>query len=288
MATAKALLGFSWSKSKDTNVDLKSKVKVSDAVLKVAKSELREDKTTREQALQQMRQWLQKNCDVENVRIDDTFLLRFLRNKKFSVMMAQQQLLKYLNMRKVMTHLLTNLDFLSPGVKNLFDNGYIMISPIRDKLGRRTVLYFASKSPLNVRFKLSFNLASRLSDGLNGVQYEQVDQVKAHFITVECLMESQEDQILGVVHIGDFAGANTSHVSLWRNPIELLKILKWGEQSIPLRHKEIHVYNVPLLLKYVVDAGKSIVSSKIRNRCNVSFAYRSNATSSDLSIFRCT
>ena len=145
MATAKALLSFSWSKSKETEVDLKSKLKVSDAVLKVAKKELREDKTTREQALDQMRQWLKKNYDVENVRIDDTFLLRFLRNKKFSVPMAQQQLLKYLNMRKVMTHLLTNLDFLSPGVKNLFDNGYIMVSPIRDKLGRRTVLYFASK-----------------------------------------------------------------------------------------------------------------------------------------------
>lgn len=102
------------------------------------------------------------------------------------------------------------------------------------------------------------------------MEWAQVDQVKAHFITIECLMESQEDQILGVVHVGDFNGANTSHVSLWKNPIELLKILKWGEQSVPMRHKEVHVYNVPTLLKYVVDAGKSIVSSKMKDRCNVS------------------
>lgn len=147
MATTKVLLNFPWTKSKDNDaVKLTNdKIDISDSFLKVAKKELREDKTTREQALEQMRDWLKKNSDVENVRTDDSFLLRFLRNKKFSLPMAQQQLLKYLNMRKVMGHLSFNLDFLSPGVRDLINNGYIMVSPIRDKLGRRTVLYFASK-----------------------------------------------------------------------------------------------------------------------------------------------
>lgn len=146
MATTKVLLNFSWPKGKDSDLREKDKINVSDSVMKIAKKELREDKTTREQALQQMRDWLKKNYDVENVRNDDSFLLRFLRNKKFSVPMAQQQLLKYLNMRKVMGHLSTNLDFLSPGVRDLINNGYIIVSPIRDKHGRRTVLYFASES----------------------------------------------------------------------------------------------------------------------------------------------
>lgn len=146
MATTRVLLSFPWSKNNDGDVKmLKEKQNVSDSVLKVAKKDLREDKTTREQSLEQMREWLKKNFDVENVRSDDTFLLRFLRNKKFSVPMAQQQILKYLNMRKVMDHLTYNLDFLSPGVRDLIDNGYIMMSPLRDKNGRRTVLYFARK-----------------------------------------------------------------------------------------------------------------------------------------------
>lgn len=146
MATTRVLLSFPWSKNNDGDVKmLKEKQNVSDSVLKVAKKDLREDKTTREQSLEQMREWLKKNFDVENVRSDDTFLLRFLRNKKFSVPMAQQQILKYLNMRKVMDHLTFNLDFLSPGVRDLIDNGYIMMSPLRDKNGRRTVLYFARK-----------------------------------------------------------------------------------------------------------------------------------------------
>lgn len=153
MATTKVLLSFPWSKGKDDMALVKDKVKISDSVLKVAKKELREDKTTREQALDQMRDWLRKNYDVENVRTDDSFLLRFLRNKKFSLPMAQQQLLKYLNMRKVMNHLTFNLDFLQPGVKGLINNGYIMVSPIRDKHGRRTVLYFASELRETLIFK---------------------------------------------------------------------------------------------------------------------------------------
>lgn len=150
MATTKVLLSFPWSKSKDNDVKLKDKVNISESVLKVAKKELREDKTTREQALEQIRDWLKKNYDVANVRTDDAFLLRFLRNKKFSIPMAQQQLLKFLNMRKVMGHLSHNLDFLSPGIRDLINNGYIMVSPIRDKQGRRTVLYFASKISENI------------------------------------------------------------------------------------------------------------------------------------------
>jgi hypothetical protein len=146
MATTKVLLNFPWTKNKDHNLkSAKTKEGISELAQKVAKSELREDKEIREQSLQQMREWLSKNYDVEDVRIDDGFLLRFLRNKKFSIPMAQQQLLKYLNMRKVMTHLSYNLDFLDQCLKNLFDNGYIVVSPIRDKYGRRTILYSASK-----------------------------------------------------------------------------------------------------------------------------------------------
>lgn len=272
MATTKVLLGFPWSKSKDCDSKpLKEKVVASDSVMKIAKKELREDKTTREQSLAQMRDWLRKNSDVENVRTDDSFLLRFLRNKKFSVPMAQQQLLKYLNMRKVMGHLSYNLDYLSPGVKALIENGYILPSPIRDNCGRRTVLYFASEwlnQWLSVR-----HLHFYLPDGLNGVQYSQVDQVKAHWIVYETLMASAEEQILGVVHVGDFAGATSSHVSLWRNPLELLKLLKWGEQSMPMRHKEVHIYNVATLLKYVVDGAKTVITNKMKERINVSSGY---------------
>lgn len=129
-----------------------------------------------------------------------------------------------------------------------------------------------------VRFEFKFIASSNddfcYADGLNGIQFTHADQVKAHWVVYETLMESQEEQILGVVHVGDFHGASTSHVSLWKNPLEFLKLLKWGEQSVPMRHKEIHVYHVSSILKYVVDGGKSIISSKMKERVHVSLNLR--------------
>lgn len=49
-----------------------------------------------------------------------------------------------------------------------------------------------------------------------------------------------------------------------------MRIIKWGESSLPMRHKEIHVYNVNTAVKFVVDAAKSVWSQKIKERINVS------------------
>lgn len=118
---------------------------LSEMVQKVARKELREDKFTRDQCLEQMRDWLKKNEDVQDVRLDDVFLLRFLRAKKFSVPMAQQLLLKYLNLKTIFPRMTTNLDFLSSPMKDIFANGYLYVSPIRDQNGRRVIFARAGK-----------------------------------------------------------------------------------------------------------------------------------------------
>jgi hypothetical protein len=67
---------------------------------------------------------------------DDNFLLRFLRVKKFSLPMAQQMLLKYINFRQTFSHLVYNLDYLIPSVNELISNGlehakhYLFINPL--------------------------------------------------------------------------------------------------------------------------------------------------------------
>lgn len=103
----------------------------------------------------------------------------------------------------------------------------------------------------------------------------------------ETLMESQDEQILGIVHIGDFTGATSSHVGVWRNPVEFLKLMKWGEQSLPLRHKAIHLYNVATFLKYVVDAAKSITTNKMRDRLRVRAKFEYNFQFVPLKVICC-
>lgn len=93
--------------------------------------------------------------------------------------------------------------------------------------------------------------------------------IKAHLIAYETLMEDPENQVVGFVHVGDTSGMSAAHVTAW-NPSEFGRIVKWGEQSIPMRHKEIHLVNVPNTVKYVIDFAMGRVSNKIKERFVVS------------------
>ncbi|XP_036338091.1 alpha-tocopherol transfer protein-like [Rhagoletis pomonella] len=222
-----------------------AETELSEQILKIAKRELREDKCTREQSLEQLRNWILKHEDMRDVRLDEQFLLRFLRCKKYSVPMAQQTLLKYLNVRRTFPHMSTQLDFLEPKLNDIISSGYIFASPQRDKNGRRVVVINAK--------------------GFNPKLYNSSDQARAHFLTYECLMEDQATQICGLIHVGDFAGVTTTHVTNW-NPTEFARVFRWSEQSLPLRHKEIHLVNVPATLKWLIDFVKGRVSTKMRDR----------------------
>lgn len=146
MATTRVILSYPWGGSGKINTTTASKSDgISEKVLKIAKKELRENESAREQSLDQLREWLKKNGDIRNIRTDDRFLLRFLRAKKFSVPMAEQMLLKYMNLRRTFATMITNLDFLEPKVASLINNGYIFASPIRDSKGRRVIIAFASR-----------------------------------------------------------------------------------------------------------------------------------------------
>lgn len=269
MATTRVILNCTWNNKTKAEEASGEDIGISEAVQKVARKELREDKKIREQSLEQFREWLKKNPDVANIRTDDVFLLKFLRAKKFSIPMAQQLLLKFLNFKQVFRHLTVNLDFMEPGVLRLINQGYLVPSPIRDKHGRKVIIGFASKkSSFNHLFTMS-NSNPNILENFDPEEHTSSDMSRTHFITYETLLEDPENQIMGFVHVGDFQGVTTSHIACW-NPTDFLRIMKWGEQSVPMRHKEIHFCNIPSPIKWVIDVGKTRVSNKIKDRLHVS------------------
>ncbi|KAG4067577.1 hypothetical protein HA402_005349 [Bradysia odoriphaga] len=222
-------------------------MELSKQVQTVAEKELREDQYARDQCLQQMRDWLSKNEDVEDVRIDDVFLLRFLRTKKFSVPMAQQLLLKYLNLKKTFPRMTTELDFLSSPLKEVFKNDYLFVSPVRDQHGRRVIISRAAKFDPHT--------------------WNSSIQARVYFLALETLLEDTENQVMGFSHVWDWHGVSAAHLTIWR-PVDF-EIFKQGEQSFPARHKAIHIINVQPTVKWVLDVGRRLVSSKINDRLNL-------------------
>lgn len=147
MTTSHVFIKHSWRSGKIENKNPTSdkELELSDSALKLARKELREDRSARDQGLEQLRNWLKKNEDVENVRTDDRFLLRFLRAKKFSVPITQQCLLKYLNLKRVFPQMTAHLDYMEPKLNEILTNGYLTVSPIRDQHGRRVIIVRACK-----------------------------------------------------------------------------------------------------------------------------------------------
>lgn len=121
----------------------------------ISKEELREDKNTRDQALEQIRNWIKLNPRIQNCRLGETifflffpnifalseiyrvqklncrdfrstdarFLLRFLRCKKFNVPMAEEAIERYLLLRQVYHPAFNNLDITEPTMEELLSLG---------------------------------------------------------------------------------------------------------------------------------------------------------------------
>ncbi|CAK1588061.1 unnamed protein product [Parnassius mnemosyne] len=211
----------------------------------VAEEELRETENSRSQALDSLRKWMEQNPKLMAVRLDSNFLLRFLRTKKFSVPMAQEAIERYVLLRQSWGIAFNQLDHTLPSMAELIDLGYIFVSPYKDKAGRRVVIYRPGV--------------------FDPYKFTNQDMCRVMAICYETLMEDEESQVRGLVHFADGGGVGFPHLTLF-TPKEAVRIVKNGERTIPLRHKEIYGVNVHPTIKFALDFGMALISEKIRKR----------------------
>ncbi|CAG9558194.1 unnamed protein product [Danaus chrysippus] len=211
----------------------------------IAEKELRETENSRSQALEALRKWLEQNPKFLSIRLDANFLLRFLRTKKFSVPMAQEAIERYVLLRQSWGIAFNQLDYTLPVISEIIDLGYIFASPFKDKLGRRVVIYRPGV--------------------FDPYKFTNQDMCRVMGICYETLMEDEETQVRGLVHYADGGGVSFPHLTLF-TPREAVRIVKNGERTIPLRHKEIYGANVHPTIKFALDFGMALISEKIRKR----------------------
>merc|ERR1719192_2138019 len=109
------------------------------ALRKVAETELCESPKTRKKALRELRDWLKSQNHISGCRSDNSFLLRFLRMKKFEVADTIKVLDKYLKVRTQTPAWFANLDIREPKLNQLITDGYCFVLPERDAKGRKVV-----------------------------------------------------------------------------------------------------------------------------------------------------
>ncbi|XP_045463900.1 alpha-tocopherol transfer protein-like [Harmonia axyridis] len=229
----------------NTTEDLLATGCLLDEKLKSAQIQIGENEKLKEQCLHQLREWISQNRDIEYIPIDDNFLIRFLRSKKYSLFLSQQMILKYMNLRKKFSQYAPDMDFQKTEVDELINTGFIFASPFRDSEGRRVIIYNIGKFDLH--------------------KFTNVDFGRLFTITYEAVMEDEETQLLGVNHVVDLSGMSAAFSTLF-TITEFTRIIIWGEQSYPMSHKQINMLNVPTALRYIYDYAVSMMSKKLMQR----------------------
>ncbi|CAG9864150.1 unnamed protein product [Phyllotreta striolata] len=212
---------------------------------KIAEEELREDDSSRRSALASMREWILQNPRIKNCRMDAKFLLRFLRFKKYHVTLAQECLERYILLRQTFGVAFNCLDITIPMMEQLTDLGYMFACPKRDSKGRRVIVTRPGV----------FDLYS----------FSNADMCRIHGIVYETLMEDEENQVRGFVHFADGDGVGFAYLTLFSIK-EAVRIVKNGERTLPMRHKEVHGMSVHPSMKFALDFGMSLISEKIKSR----------------------
>jgi hypothetical protein len=104
-----------------------SDFKLSPGDAEIARKNFGETDEIRRQSIDLLRDWAEKNPRIERIRLDSSFLLRYLRSRKFSVPMAQE-LIERLAIQRLtkyddgIQHML-NLNFHDLKVQDLINRG---------------------------------------------------------------------------------------------------------------------------------------------------------------------
>ena len=190
-------------------VDIQSYTMNAAALRKEAETELCESPKTRKKALRELRDWLKSQNHISGCRTDNSFLLRFLRMKKFEVPDTIKVLEKYLKMRCQNPEWFADLNIAEPKLNQLISDGYCFVLPERDARGRKVVYSRAAAMDASV--------------------FTANDVMRAHLLTFEALLEDEDVQVNGVTYVFDESDVNWSHIRLLETIVLNVKVKQRGD-----------------------------------------------------------
>ncbi|XP_050439085.1 clavesin-2-like [Adelges cooleyi] len=196
--------------------------------------------------INQLRELIKKDITL-NSRLDDGFMIKFLRARKYNTSKAFYLLQRYYKARQK-DPTLYNLN-VGPSTKNLFlETGAVFMLPDRDQHGRRIFVF-------------------RINKALPDISMDDV--FKINYMTFELISEEPETQIAGVVIIADLTGFEWHKHHKYLSPYYAKKGAEIVQENFPLRFQGFHFINEPLYIYTVYSIIKPFLKEKIR--CRVHF-----------------
>lgn len=210
--------------------------------------ELKETPELQRECVTELRRALTTECSSlrEEARMDDPFLIRFLRPKKYVVAKALNLYKNYYKLRESRADVFEDLH---PGsVRHVWESGFMGCLSDRDREGRNVLLAFSQHwNPQEVSLR---------------------DALRSFILQLEFLIESEETQINGVSLIVDFSkftfeqirSLHPSYVQLLVNLVQVSTCVFMFMWCVCIRRRQ-HLYvtiNSPNLQLFVASCTISL------------------------------
>ncbi|XP_062897492.1 alpha-tocopherol transfer protein-like isoform X2 [Mobula hypostoma] len=208
-----------------------------------AQEELQEKPEWRLRDAQALRDMILKEAPNLNTRLDDAFLLRFLRARKFDYDRALKLLLNYHANQRTWPEVFANLR--PSAIKHVLDSGFLTVLPYPDPLGRRILVIRPG------RWKIS--------------DYPITENIRAIYITLEKLVQAEENQVNGIVILADYSGVTLSQAAQL-GPFMAKKVIGILQDGFPMRIKTVNIINEPIIFKGIFAIIKPFLKEKMTER----------------------
>ncbi|XP_062705817.1 alpha-tocopherol transfer protein-like [Aedes albopictus] len=179
-------------------------------------------------------------------RRDDSFLLRFLRAKKFDVEKAFKMMQKYYKMKDEYPEIFK----VSPPseMKFMLEMQIQCMLPKKDESGRQIYLFRVEKcDPYKIPVDYVF---------------------RSNVLALEDAVRNPETQIGGLVVLLDMAGLGFAHAR-YLSPHLARKTVEVVQEAFPMRFKAFHVLHEPFYFDAILAVLKPFLKDKIRRRIHL-------------------
>uniref|UniRef100_A0AAR5PGE2 CRAL-TRIO domain-containing protein n=1 Tax=Dendroctonus ponderosae TaxID=77166 RepID=A0AAR5PGE2_DENPD len=214
-----------------------------DPILKWAERNIAEDPNNKIELIEELKDMIFERGECEPHRMDDAFLLRFLRARHFIVRMAHRLMVNYYTFRETNPTYFSNIDYsklLELGEAEIFT-----VPPYVDQNGRR-LLYFRIEN-------------------WNTSQFTTDELFQAIIFLINAAILEPKHQILGGICIIDVNNLGAGH-AWYLTPKIAKSMVAVGYSSLPHRIEAVHIVNGSKLFDYAFGLLKPLLPEYVRQK----------------------
>lgn len=220
-----------------------------DDAKRYALENLNETEEKRYLALREIRRWLEEEKQDLHARLEDEYILPFLRGCKFNLEKTKAKLGNYYTMRRDRPEWFNNRNPLLPEIQELVKMGVFV--PLKKRFENRLVIIVRTACH-------------------DPKKHSQDDVFKTGKMILDvAALEDETVQIYGVTAIFDLTGVGVSHSRSLTPHMVKKTVFAW--QNYHCRPKQLEFINAPVFVNVMLNIFKSFMTEKLKKRVGVHY-----------------